>query len=100
VTTSKPILPFIISSQLLLCRTCIWPLLGRATGCTALGPTQPPIQWVPGALSLWVKRPAREINYHLRLVPRSRIVELPHTSSFYWKLSQELSIDDEPAVGC
>jgi hypothetical protein len=26
---------------------------------TALGPTQPPIQWVPGALSLGVKRPGR-----------------------------------------
>jgi hypothetical protein len=30
---------------------------------TALGPTQPPIQWVPGALSLGVKRPGREA-YH------------------------------------
>jgi hypothetical protein len=27
---------------------------------TALGPTQPPIQWIPGALSLGVKRPGRE----------------------------------------
>jgi len=26
----------------------------------ALGPTQPPIQWVPGTLSLGVKRPERE----------------------------------------
>jgi hypothetical protein len=26
----------------------------------ALGPTQPPIQWVPGALSLGVKQPGRE----------------------------------------
>jgi hypothetical protein len=30
---------------------------------TALGPTQPPIQWVPGALSLHVKRPGREADY-------------------------------------
>jgi hypothetical protein len=30
---------------------------------TALGPTQPPIQWVPAALSLEVKRPGREA-YH------------------------------------
>jgi hypothetical protein len=27
---------------------------------TALGPTQPPIQWVPEILSLGVKRPVRE----------------------------------------
>jgi hypothetical protein len=30
---------------------------------TALGPNQPPIQWVPGALSLGVKRPGRETHY-------------------------------------
>jgi hypothetical protein len=30
---------------------------------TALGPTQPPIQWIPGALSLGVKWPGREANY-------------------------------------
>jgi hypothetical protein len=30
---------------------------------TALGPTQPPIQWVPGALSLGVKRPGREASH-------------------------------------
>jgi hypothetical protein len=29
----------------------------------ALGPTQPPIQWVPGALSLGVMQPGREA-YH------------------------------------
>jgi hypothetical protein len=29
---------------------------------TALGPTQLPIQWVPGALSLGVKRPGREAD--------------------------------------
>jgi hypothetical protein len=28
---------------------------------TALGPTQPPIQWIPGTLSLGVKRPGREV---------------------------------------
>jgi hypothetical protein len=27
------------------------------------GPTQPPIQWVPGALSLGVKRPGSEADY-------------------------------------
>jgi hypothetical protein len=30
---------------------------------TALGPTQPPIKWVPGALSLGVKRPGREADH-------------------------------------
>jgi hypothetical protein len=29
----------------------------------ALGPTQPPIQWIPGALSLGVKRPGREADH-------------------------------------
>jgi hypothetical protein len=36
----------------------------------ALGPTQPPNQWVPGALSLGVKRPG--LTTHLHLVPRSK----------------------------
>jgi hypothetical protein len=30
---------------------------------TALGPTQPPIQWVPGALFLGVKRQGREADH-------------------------------------
>jgi hypothetical protein len=30
---------------------------------TALGLTQPPIQWVPGALTLGVKRPGREADH-------------------------------------
>jgi hypothetical protein len=29
----------------------------------ALRPTQPPIQWIPGALSLRVKRPGREADH-------------------------------------
>jgi hypothetical protein len=29
----------------------------------SLGPTQPPIQWVKGALSLEVKRPGREADH-------------------------------------
>jgi hypothetical protein len=33
-----------------------------------LGATQPPIQWLPGALSLGVK-----LTTHLHLVPRSRM---------------------------
>jgi hypothetical protein len=30
---------------------------------TALEPTQPPIQWVPGALSLGIKQPWREADH-------------------------------------
>jgi hypothetical protein len=40
---------------------------------TALGSTQSPIQWVPGAFSLRVKRPGRVADTHLHLVPRSRM---------------------------
>jgi hypothetical protein len=31
----------------------------------ALGPTQPPVQWIPEVLSLEVKRPAIEAGYSL-----------------------------------
>jgi hypothetical protein len=60
---------------------------------TALGPTQPPIQWVPRALSLRVKRSGREADPS---PPSSAEVEnersytpLPNTSS--WR-GAELSI--------
>jgi hypothetical protein len=33
---------------------------------TALGPTQPPIQWISGDLSLVVKQPAREADHALQ----------------------------------
>jgi hypothetical protein len=54
---------------------------------TALGPTQPPTQRVPGALSLRVKRPGREADHS---PPSSAEVKnvwsytsiLPHTSSW------------------
>jgi hypothetical protein len=39
----------------------------------ALGPTQPPIQWVPGAISLVVKRGGVRLTTHLQLVPRPRM---------------------------
>jgi hypothetical protein len=49
----------------------------------ALGPTQPPIQCVPGAISLEVKRPGREADYS---PPSSAEVELylhsPNTTSW------------------
>jgi hypothetical protein len=37
--------------------------LGIFLFTAALRPTQPPIQWVAGALSLGVKRPGREVNH-------------------------------------
>jgi hypothetical protein len=55
----------------------------------ALGPMQPPIQWIPGALSLVVKRPGREADHSL-LLPGSRtsgaIPPPPSTSS--WRGTQ------------
>jgi hypothetical protein len=52
----------------------------------ALGPTQPSIQYVPGALSLGVKLPGRETDH---LLPASAevknggaIAPFPHTSSW------------------
>jgi len=47
--------------------------LFTTTSRMALRPTQPPIQWVPGALSLGVKWPECEADTHLHLVPRSRV---------------------------
>jgi hypothetical protein len=38
---------------------------------TALRPTQPPIQWVPGALSMGVKRPGLETGHPLPSASRS-----------------------------
>jgi hypothetical protein len=39
----------------------------------ALGSTQPPVQWKPGAVSPIVKRPKRKAHRSLHLVPRLRI---------------------------
>jgi hypothetical protein len=41
----------------------------------ALEPTQPPIEWVPGALSPRVKRPGVRLTIHLHSVPRLRMLE-------------------------
>jgi hypothetical protein len=39
-----------------------------------LGPTQPPVQWVPGALSPWVKRGRGvTLTTYPHLVPRLRM---------------------------
>jgi hypothetical protein len=51
----------------------------------ALGPPQPPIQWVPGPLSLGVKRPEREANHSppssAEIKLRGAIPPLPNTPS-------------------
>jgi hypothetical protein len=44
----------------------------RGVGALALGPTDPPIQWAPGALSQAVMRPGREADH---LPPTSAEVE-------------------------
>jgi hypothetical protein len=54
---------------------------------TGLGPTQPPIEWVPGALSLGVKRPGREADHsHPSKAEAKESVELhlhsPNTPSW------------------
>jgi hypothetical protein len=36
----------------------------------ALGPSQPPVQWIPGVLSPGVKRPGRDADHSPHLVPR------------------------------
>jgi hypothetical protein len=51
---------------------------------SALGPTQPPIQWVPGALSLGVTRPRLEADHSppstAEVKMRGAIAPFPHTS--------------------
>jgi hypothetical protein len=42
-----------------------WTTEGPEFESRAPGPTQPPIQWVPGALSPGVKRPGREADHSL-----------------------------------
>jgi hypothetical protein len=51
----------------------------------ALGPTQPPIQWVPGELSLEVRWQRREADHSSHLVPRSK-KEWSYTSTLQIRL--------------
>jgi hypothetical protein len=50
-------------------------LFSAGSGLT-LGPTQPPIQWVPRIISLGLKRPGRDGDHSPLLAPRSRTMEL------------------------
>jgi hypothetical protein len=43
------------------CRRRLGIFLFTTASTTALGPTEPPIQWVPGDLSLGEERPGREV---------------------------------------
>jgi len=52
--------PFFLYTCMIIQR---WATGWMNRGSTALGPTQPPIQWATGALSLGVKRQGREA-YH------------------------------------
>jgi len=51
----------------------------------ALGPIQSFIQWIPGAFSLWVKRPVREADHSPPSSAKVRvcgtILPFPHTFS-------------------
>jgi hypothetical protein len=53
----------------------------------ALGPTQPPIQWVPGVLSPGVKRQGREADHSPQTSAEVKngeaIPPLPHTSTWH-----------------
>jgi hypothetical protein len=50
----------------------------------ALVPTQPAIQYVPGAISLEVKRQRLKLMIHLHLVAKLKMVELKlHFPMFY-----------------
>jgi hypothetical protein len=59
-------------------------LLSKTSG-PAVGPAQPPVQWLKRASSPLVKRPGLKLTTHLRLAPRSRtsgaLSPLHHTPS-------------------
>jgi hypothetical protein len=52
-----------VHRNILLIYVIIYLLVFTTASRTALGPTQPPIQCVPGALSLGVKQPGREADH-------------------------------------
>jgi hypothetical protein len=59
--------------------TCpAWIFLFATVSRPVLGPTKPPIQWVPGALSPGVKEQGHEADHSL---PSSAEVKLSYTST-------------------
>jgi hypothetical protein len=58
------------------CRQELGIFLFTTASRPALGPTQPSIQWVPGALSLGVKRPRGEADYSRPSSGEVKMVEL------------------------
>jgi hypothetical protein len=44
-------------------RVPVWSRIFSTSSRPAVGPTKPPIQWVPGNLSSEVKRPGREADH-------------------------------------
>jgi hypothetical protein len=73
-------------------------LLFTTVSRPALGPIQPPIQWVPGALSPGVKRPGREADHSQseRTVVVLRFMwDNPfHIPWMKWKLSPQFAKND------
>jgi hypothetical protein len=57
--------------------------LSFATSRPVLGPIQPPIHWITGALHPGVKWHSVKLTTHLHLVPRSRMMELHLHSPTY-----------------
>jgi len=51
-------------------------LFAAASG-SALGPTQPSVKWLPGALSLWVKWPGREADHSASTSAEVKNASLP-----------------------
>jgi hypothetical protein len=65
------------------CKICLFSTASRPI----LGLTQLPIEWLPGALSLWVKRQGRESDHSppssAEVKKGGAIPPLPHMSSWH-----------------
>jgi hypothetical protein len=49
--------------------------LSHTISTASMGPTQPPNQWIPAALTPGIKRPGRESDHSPQ--PSEKLVELP-----------------------